>query len=341
MRLTGWLMVAYFVLVSGRISRAEPPTAETLLAEYEKSVEKLSRVQIEWNRRNKEEAAGKPTDEYTLFRNGKQWKVNRYWPGWGDGRAGDSRFREQSLLVGEEVLFASQRAAAPGFQEGRPHVSCRRGERIADELFSSIGHCSVFFGRMSGDAGYPLWTVMREAGSLELLPKTEIVDGVDTYVLLSKGKYGEHKLWLDPTRGALPRRIEVHKYPGNLLGKEQLGTTPPPTVPPPRRTGSGPAYQECFCRIEKFEIENKGGAFIVAGFEHFSVNTVSTGKKLESRGQLKPSVLEVDPEFPDNAFRFDIDIPNGTTVWVREANENNFNGKYRWVDGKIVEAPGP
>jgi hypothetical protein len=343
MHLVRWLAAPVILVLSAHAFAAERPTAEELLAAYEKSVEKLARVHIEWSRVDAEQAEGKATDQYTLFRDGSRWKLDRYWPGWGDGRRLDNRFREQTL-VGDEVLSAAQHARAPNFQYGRPIVACQRGEGAPNPFVPSIGMCRILFGRMGGDAGYPLWTIMREAGSLDLLPQTEAVDGVETYVLMSTGKYGEHKVWLDPASGALPRRIEVHKRAGNLFDQKQLGTILPPdtgTARPPREPGSGPTWRETFVRIEKIQIQSKGDAFVVAGFEEFSENIHSTGKKQESRTGFKPRVLEVNPQdFPANAFQFDIEIPNGTLVSVREAKQERYNSDFHWEDGKVLPGRG-
>ena len=51
---------------------------------------------------------------------------------------------------------------------------------------------------MEGDGGLPLWTVMGEDTKLELAPEPEKIAGVETWVLKSRGKYGEHKVWFDP-----------------------------------------------------------------------------------------------------------------------------------------------
>jgi hypothetical protein len=200
---------------------------------------------------------------------------------------------------------------------------------------------------MGGDAGLPLWSVMRGAASLELLPQTEIVAGVETYVLKSSGKYGEHQLWLDLASGGLPRRIEIHKQAGNLFNDEQLGTSPAPDTearPDASRPLALPARREYSSRIDKIQIEKREGAFVITGFEdEFSI-TYATGKVLERRSEFKAGVVDINPEFPENAFRFDVAIPNGTRVSVVENFPLEYQGRidsnHEWVDGKIRERVG-
>jgi hypothetical protein len=218
-----------------------------------------------------------------------------------------------------------------------------RDERTAERTWQFLGRSSLIFGRMQGDAGRPIWTVMAEAGSLELLPQTEMVGGVPTHVLKSKGKYGEHQVWLDPASGGLPRRIEVYKHPGNLLNDEQLGTAPAPDADVRER--SAPARREYSRRIDKIQIENKEGVFVVTGYEQeFSV-TYADGKKRENRNEFKIESLDIDPAmFPENAFRFDIEVPNGTRAALLENFPLEYQGRiesnHEWVDGKIQKREG-
>jgi hypothetical protein len=63
----------------------------------------------------------------------------------------------------------------------------------------------------------------------------------------------------------------------------------------------------------------------------------SSGKNPESRTEFKPRVLEINPqEFPVNAFRFDIEGPNGTLVSVREANHERSSSDFHREDGKVL-----
>ncbi len=222
-----------------------------------------------------------------------------------------------------------------------------------------LGPIAVPFGRMPGDGGYSLWTIMREAGSLELLPEMEVIDGVKTYLLKSVGKYGEHQIWLDPASGALPRRIAIHKHPGNLFNDEQLGTTTVPNADAPPDSGGQvllpplPPRSESSTRIDKIQIEKKEGVFVITGFDEEATITYSDEKMNQppNDGKRPPRKVEyrfqvdIDPQdFPEDAFRFAIAIPNGTRVAVMNDYPVEYQGsvklEHEWVDGKIQRQPG-
>jgi hypothetical protein len=343
---TTWFVLAAAILVSATAaSAAERPTAEELLTAFEKSVEKLNRVRIEWSRKGPatdppEGSIVNGGEEYTLFRDGPRWKMDRLLRmiTVEKGNRSESRSREQTL-IGDEIIHVMQVERPPGDQPHTPIVSCKRGDGIAARSFREAGPFGFLFGRLWGDAGYPLWTIMREAGSLELLPETETVGGVETYVLKSVGKYGEHQVWLDPASGGLPRRIEVHKRPGHLLDSEQLGTSPAPDPNKPIKF-SLRIFRTYSCRIDKIQIADRDGVFIMTEFESEENSELTTGKTRVEKIERKFRVLDINPkEFPENAFRFDIEIPNGTPVWVTE-NDSRKPTRFEWVDGKIRERAG-
>jgi hypothetical protein len=354
MKTTRWVLAAAILASASGASADERPTAEELLTAFEKSVEKLARVRIEWKdegpeRKQPDGKSQRGMHETTVFRDGPRWKVDlfRQMTTTENGTRSESKSRDQTL-VGEEIIDVTQFERGPGDPAGPVHVIAYRDERTANRTWLLLGPCRVLFGRMGGDAGLPLWSVMREAASLELLPQTEIVAGVETYVLKSRGKYGEHQLWLDPASGGLPRRIEIHKQAGNLFNDEQLGTSPAPDpeAPPDRRRPAPlPARREYSSRIDKIQIEQKDGVFVITGFvDEFSV-TYATGKKREDRTEFKVRAVEINPkDFPENAFRFDIVIPNGTSVSVLENFPLEYQGridsKHEWVEGKIRERLG-
>jgi hypothetical protein len=325
---------------------AERPTAEDLLAAFEKSVEKLARVRIEFNGTTADTKlpnGGSRTTEgqMVIFRDGPRCKVDQVLrtTNLENGNRSESRSRCQTL-VGDEIITVV--APMRGEELGTPTVSAARGENVMTQSWQTLGYCMIVFGRIPGDGGHALWTIMRESGSLELLPKTEIVDGVETHILTSRGKYGEHKLWLDAASGGLPRRIEVHKHPGNLLGDEQLGARPAPNAEKPAdprgriRVSERRGRREFSTRIGKMKIENSDGVFVITGFEQESSTTYTDGKESNAKKEHTFRVMLVPDELPEDTFRFQIAIPNGTRVLVTE-NDLRVDGRFEWVDGKIQQ----
>src|SRR5262249_15084364 len=146
----------------------------------------------------------------TIYRAGGRWKKDRWLFTRGDPADREGAIREQTL-IGGEVMRESLRYEAPDDPPLLMPIIMAVREDIATRRWMQIGPRMVLFGRVSGDGGYPLWTILRESGSLELLPQTEIIDGSETYVVKSQGKFGEHRLWLDLACGGLPRRIEIKK----------------------------------------------------------------------------------------------------------------------------------
>jgi len=345
-----WFCVVILALTPAAGLCEERPTADELLAAFEKSVGKLDRVKIEWNVKGRERA---PFDqELTLFRDGSRWKTDRLLIPIGDRP--NQKVREQTL-IGDEIVSVSLRYDPV---DDKPRLGffglTAFRDRIATRTWSHIG-CPILFGRTVGELGSPLWTVMREAGSLELLPQTEMIDGIETYVLKSRGKFGEHKLWLDPASGALPRRIEVHKLPGDLLNDEQLGTaTAPANAEPQPGTGRQiprpvmRPHREYWTRIDKIQIENQKGIFVITGYEDEGRITFVDDKPPPD-GDAKKTLgmkvehkfrVDVDPqEFPEDAFKFAVEIPNGTLVSVLDSYPLQYQGPvktdHEWFDGKI------
>src|SRR5262245_39218725 len=96
MNLVRWLAALLIVVLAADASAGERPTGEELLTAYEKSVEKLSRVRIEWSR---PETAVKPDEKRTS--NGTVTSIGK---------------TERSFPVGESRL-------------GSTHPLCRGGVR--------------------------------------------------------------------------------------------------------------------------------------------------------------------------------------------------------------------
>jgi len=349
MTTTRWLLAAAFVVTFSFPAAGEPPTADNLLTAFEKSVEKLARVRIDENSKRE----GDTEVEMTLFRDGPRLKLDRLVQPKGDR---SRRFREQTLIGDDIVLLRLQYNAL----DDAPQIVGVSAllERLATRSWFQIGYPQVIFGRIEGDAGYPLWTVMRESDSLERLPATEIVDGCETHIVRSRGKFGTHRLWLDPASGGLPRRIEVSKQPGDLVNDEQLGTStapnPPAEPPTKRRIPVRRPRSEYWGRIDNIQIENQKGSFVITGFDTHVGTTFVGETSQKSDADKKPRFnwerayefrVVVDPqEFPEDAFRFAIAIPNRTPITVLDSapleNQRPVNMEHEWMDGKVVKQAG-
>lgn len=339
MKIAHWCCAAMVVLTPATLLAEERPTAEELLSAYEKSVEQLSRVRIE--RKQKGPARGPFDFEWTVLRDAGRWKIEKTFVPNGN-RPAAKRTKEQTL-VGNELVTLSLRYN----QDDNPRIGALTAhlERVASRSWIRLGPNGVLFGRVPGDGGVPVWTVMRESGTLERLPKTELVNGTETYVLKSRGKYGEHKLWLDPASGSLPRRIEVTKVAGNLFNEQQLGTAPVADAQPnPRAPNAAvqlPSPSGFSTLIDNIQIENKDGKFVITGFEEKGSITHADGKIVnQNKTEIKFDVVDVNPPvFPENAFRFEVEIPNGTLVSVVDDLPPGYQGpaktEHEWVDGKI------
>ena len=342
-------VVALFLIsISMSAVAAEPPTADDLLKSFEGSVEKLNRLQIEWK-----QALPRGEIQTTVFRDGPRWKNDRWFLQQGTSPFAEGSRREQTVISDEILKISLQYNSATDPPLLMPIITAIR-DKVSSRTWLQIGQPAILFGRIPGDAGYPLWTIMRESGSLKLL-ETERIGDRDTYVLESQNKYGHHKLWLDPAAGSLPRRIEVRKRAGNLLNDEQLGTT---TIPKPSAEAdpkplvqlqSRRPHKASWLRIDNIQIENLNGAFTITGFEQQGRITFVGEPEDENDGQPKPVNkmelrfrVDIDPRtFPDDAFKFAVAIPNGTMVFVADKSPLEFQGparpEHEWIDGQVRE----
>ncbi|MSR58685.1 MAG: hypothetical protein EXS05_13700 [Planctomycetaceae bacterium] len=180
---------------------------------------------------------------------------------------------------------------------------------------------------------------MREASTLTLSPEAEEIDGMPTYMLKSRGKFGEHTVWIDPAHGGLPRRIEIRKQLGDLYDGNQLGSRIGLAKEPLRKPGQGlpnmqpPDIRAFSLRIDNVQIENKEGVFVLTAWKATEKITFGDGRSGDRQTELSVSAVDFKPEtLPDDAYRPEIEIPDKTTVQVTDGLAGT---QYEWVGGKI------
>jgi hypothetical protein len=354
MKTVPWFFAVLLAIAASPALSDERPTAEGLLAAYEKSVEQLARARIECLEKQPERQLGEngsiaETHERTIIRNGPQWKVADVIR---TIRTTNGTKQEGGLRA--EMIVAEQLLEVLRTIDGTVQVSAWldpttvKKTQVGTQVLTidparihwrMLGGAETLFGRFPGDADQPLWEVMREAATLSLLPDTEEIDGAATYVLKSQGKFGEHTVWIDPARGSLPRRIEIRKELGNLLNSNQLGSRigladekqrqpgrgPPSTQPPDIRAFSA--------RIGSIQIENKGGVFVMTAWKVESKTTFGNGAPGEHRTENSVTVVDFKPEASSkDAFRPGIEIPEKSGVRVQDGLPGT---EYEWVGGKV------
>jgi hypothetical protein len=349
-----WILTAAVLALSSGAFAGERPTAEELLAACQKSFEKLARVRIECTETDPKQAdKGDPdeTRDLTILRDASRWKLDEIRRGKRliNGNLSEFGFWNQTL-VADEIIEAALHRLPPQDPQERPHVIALR-DNHPRRVWTRLYLPSVLFGYMPGDGGFPLWMVMGEDTKLELLPEPEKIAGIETWVLKSRGKYGEHKVWFDPASDGLPRRIEIRKQFGDLLNDEQLGSRPPEESVPTKAKRGQPrppsARQDVFTRIDNIQIDNKNGVFLITAFDYkHRFKYVKTQKEIESRRELRVRAIDVDPKsWPEDAFQFDIKIPNELSVGIFINAPLEFGSAVadtyeEWIDGKLQKRPG-
>jgi hypothetical protein len=361
MKVVPWFLFAVFALICVPALSAERLTAEDLLGAYQKSVEPFTRVHAEWTEKRASRQVGedRTIDEFherTIFRDGSRWRVsdvNR------QSHTSNGMRREfvarSDLIIAEQLVNVFLMDTRDGKQvpvEQGLQVSAWLDPRNAREAaagargaaldpgempWRAAGDAQILFGRFSGDAGQSIWKVMREASTLEVLPETEVLDGVETQVVKSRGKFGSHTLWLDSKCGCLPRRVEIIKKLGDLHDDYQFGSRIGQAEEPPRDPDKPPNQvpdlRESWSKIEVTRIENRDGLFVITAWNADGRIVRADGKTMGGPVEYSVSRVNVKPEtWPDNPFRPSIEIPNRTRVLPRDGLPGM---EYEWVEGTI------
>lgn len=303
---------------------AEGVTAAGLLTTFERTVAQLSCVHLEATQTAVVvQSAGAGAErvrtetgsqaDFTLYRDRYRWRLssrNRSELGI-NAKKRETVFRSDFLL-GEQLVIAQKwEQAADGPKI--PLHDMVQGQLNASGVESSLrthlaGGDILLFGHAAPLRGQPLWRVVRGAETLQLLPEMEEVDGIRTHVLRSVSREGTRTMWLDPSQGCLPRRIEIH-HPQNDV--------------------------DFLYRYDKIRIERKQDLPIIMAFDVVTKTTGGDGTETETRREFQVKAIDFDPAaWPATAFQGSIEIPNGTPVLMRQ-DGGGAAADYEWRNGRI------
>jgi|GEM_PF-5758615 len=335
MRISRGLVATVMIAAATGVSADEPPMAADLLKEYFKSVDKMTCVRF-----SVEESVlpGKgdrrliDRTESRIMRDGRRWKldVRENAP---DATAKMVTQVWRQTLIERDVLQAE--TVNPDKGAGRPRMSAYRFDR-PQQHWRFLGLSAIVFGHLPGDAGMPIWDIVRDASSREVLPQAVEIDGAETYVVKCRGRYGEHQLWLDPQRGGLPLRVEIQKRTGDLHDDEQLGSA---------ATGQDiSAASAVSIQIRNIRLSQREGVHYIVHFEYEFTATYPDETSLPAlnrKQEYRNSLMDMfSKPMTDAIYRFDMQIPNGTRVdifknsspGIRPVADGDFEV---WTDGKL------
>lgn len=345
------LVAAVLVEFVTNASAAEKPTVEQLLTEYQKSIEKLTRFRIEsiekiWLtgssdprfKDNKDGYVG--TTERTIYHDSSRSRYSRVDQLILNGLESKGRVVFE-YLVGD--YLDKRQALHTYWSDSRlaPQQAARLTLRLDDHVEPApniMGTSAILFGHYLLDGDRPLWNVMRDASTVELSPETEMVGGSPTWVVKSRGRFGQHVLWLDTKAGGLPRRIDIQKTAGDRVADIQLGVETSPSKRERRLRGAPQKkiFKEQHLTWDRIEIAEKQGMFVITAFESTNTTLKVKDDKEERETykiEYRTSAIDFDPStWPQNAFLPGVEIPNGTKVATKDGTS------VVWENGNVRKA---
>ena len=159
----------------------------------------------------------------------------------------------------------------------------------------------------------------RQASSISVREKTEMVDGAACYVIDAVTKSGRGSIWLDPQHGYLIVKAEYHVKAGDFYNNR---TQPSGTVMDFK------LYDVRFKKVNDTWVavagtEESNNVWLPDGYEHYKESFVI-------------SEITLHPDFSTlpNAFALE-DVPEGAKVKV----VSNRNGNFVWRNGKVQAGP--
>ncbi|MGQ0634711.1 MAG: hypothetical protein ACT4QC_08880 [Planctomycetaceae bacterium] len=374
MRPFAWLIAATTSAVSLQASAADPPTAQQALLRFEQSTRRLSPVHIEAEekiaeRKNADGSTATSDSKVTVYRNDWRWKVKRdqHSATIRDGKP-QSVDNRNDFVLGDQVL----QAFLIDLIDGKPLVGPKAlgnlvvqawpgGQDEEHQIWHHLQSIRVLLARLPGDGNQPLWRVMSDASSVELLPEPEMIGTAKTFALKSRGKFGEHSVWLDPEHGYLPRKIEIRKCADDLFDSLSLDvldgsrlmisgvankprparpSRPPPPGGVKLRETKARTLTSWTIRIDDVKLERVSGVPVMTAFEQTTEYAFDDGTIELTRSRLQVRHLDFDArDWPANAFQLWIDIPDGYQVSVYQdaSGKMDLTKQYEWWQGRVRE----
>jgi len=360
MRTVHFCAVAILSIVTPAVHADDRAAAEQLLATYEKTQSRLTSFHIEcftkeWNGEmppaaaEKDALAASRVQKTTIFRDDFPWRIALVHPKpksgapLGAARVSGIEYRFDDFLGARQGLHVQWASNDDNEPPAPDFVGVRLfGAQAGDDHGRYLNSFGFVFGRTPCDAQEYLWTLMREATSLELSPDVELVAGHKTRVLKSTGRFGEHNVWLDPEFGFLPRQVVINKQSGHLFNAIQLGVEQDPSarVPAGARLPPGTKIQPKYTieksesRLDNIDLAKSADRFVITGFDYVQKQTFKFADRVEQKKlkiEYRAQIVDFQADaWSPKAFETTVAIPNGTPVGSPDPGQT-----FVWMDGRI------
>jgi hypothetical protein len=188
------------------------------------------------------------------------------------------------------------------------------------ELRNIFGIGTIFFGTLHTDDS-PLWKVLTDAESFQVLARPEMLDGVETYAVTATAKKMNYRLNVAPSNSYLPVKIEVSGPGRGEIADTRLGTIafygnmrsgkPPVKITPQMSTR----------RFNNIKVSNYNGKYVISAM-NYAVGNIFPGDQKEyfpARFEYRLEAVEFDrAKWPADAFAPSLKVPDGTRVALVE-----------------------
>jgi len=273
MRASPFFVLALFsALGPGVALLGQDMEADELIAAYEKSLVVAANLEFDLVERLFVQGGKYPTEKCKSLRraacrhDGKRWSVKSATFS-GDDAGQDPRTAQSRS---EYVLTDKHRF---DLDEGSGQFVIRA--RLADAVkntsprFTPIGKAKLLFGFFDGGQEENLPDFLRKfSPTVEKQSPTD--EGLR--LLISRGSFGEYRVWLDPQAGFSLRKLEIRKLAGDLLGRSTVGES--------KTGGDMPdAYMSRYADdVDQVQVEKFGERWLITSFESRTVFGYADGR---------------------------------------------------------------
>lgn len=356
-------MRALFVFIPATVfvlpgaAGAQERDPRQMLQQYRETMQQLARVAIRAEQTSyvpvgpqRAEPVLAGTIRYTIVHDGGHWRIHEV----RRNPKQPSRLAEFETILegpGTQPVFVRSLVTGgtpqpPGAESAEPSDADRLSEPQDSEVRVStysdlregerqaIRRCGIasiaLLGIFSFDNDTPIWEVMLDSPAIDAATEPEVIDGVPTYRVTSRGTLGDHSVWLDPNAGYLPRRVEIRKTRDQLPqrpSRDAPGANGNSRQPPPERV-------EYVQRIDAIRIEPFDGIPVITAFNLEGHSRLSDGRAGATRVEFRITSVSVKPEeWAPDALELKTAIPEGTPVYALDSPGIS----YVWKDGAIIK----